>query len=143
MLSQIDPAKVAAYQSTDYIVEAPQGSFVLRIGEASRELQALYAQTGHGSALFITAFNPEGALQGDAMNQAAHEELRSRLDAYADLVFDGEGQGVGENAGWPAEKSFFALGVDRGVSASLGRQARQDAVVWAGADGVPHLLILR
>ncbi len=142
-MSQIDPAKIAAYQGTDYVVDAPQGRFVLRIGEASRELSALYAHTGRDSALFITAFNPEGALQSDALNEAAHDALRISLGAHSDLVFEGDGRGVGENAGWPHEKSFLVLGVDREVSASLGREARQDAVVWAGPDGVPQLVILR
>lgn len=142
-MSAIDPAKIAAYQGTDYAVATPQGPFVLRIGQVSPELQALYAHAGRDSALFITAFNPEGALQSDALNEAAHEKLRQRLGACSALVFEGEGRGAGEHAGWPAEKSFLALGIDRAVAASLGQEARQDAVVWAGPDGVPELLVLR
>jgi hypothetical protein len=142
-LSGIDPAKIAAYQDTDYIVSVRQGHFVLRIGQVSPELQALYAETGQDSAVFITAFNPEGALQADALNQATHEALRNALSALTDHVFEGEGRGTQNNAGWPAEKSFLALGIGQEESARLGRQFRQDAVVRAGADGVPHLLILR
>ena len=142
-MSGIDPAKVAAYQDTDYVVRVRQGQFVLRIGQVSPELQALYAETGQSTAVFITAFNPEGALQADALNQAAHEALRNALSALTDLLFEGEGRGTQDNAGWPAEKSFLALGIDREESARLGRQFRQDAVVRAGPDGVPQLLILR
>ncbi len=142
-MSEIDPAKIAAYQSTDYVIAAPPGPFVLRIGQESCELQALYRRVGRESALFITAYNPEGTLQSEALNEAAHERLRRRLDLYGELVFEGEGRGVGDNAGWPHEKSFLVLGVDRDVAACLGREARQDAVVWAGPDGVPHLVLLR
>lgn len=142
-MSQIDPAKIAAYQSTDYSVDGPRGSFILRIGVASRELLELYAHTGRDSALFITAFNPEGALRDNALNEAAHDALATELGARSDLVFVGEGRGAGEHAGWPAEKSFLALGVDCDDSAILGRQVRQDAVVWAGCDGVPRLILLR
>ncbi len=139
----IDPTKVAAYQDTDYVVRIRSGQFVLRIGQVSPELQALYAETGQGSAVFITAFNPEGALQADALNQAAHEALRNALSALTDRLFEGEGRGTEDNAGWPAEKSFIALGIDRQEFDRLGRQFRQDAVVRAGPDGVPELLILR
>ena len=142
-MSGIDPAKIAAYQDTDYVVRVRQGQFVLRIGQVSPELQALYAETGQSSAVFITAFNPEGALQADALNQAAHEALRTALSALTDLLFEGEGRGTEDNAGWPAEKSFLALGIDQEQSARLGRQFRQDAVVRAGPDGVPELLLLR
>ncbi|MGA1342269.1 MAG: DUF3293 domain-containing protein [Hyphomonas sp.] len=142
-MSAIDAAKIAAYQDTDYHVSVRQNQFVLRIGQVSPDLLALFAETGQGSAVFITAFNPEGTLQADAQNQAAHEALRSALSVLTDFVFEGEGQGTGDNSGWPAEKSFLALGVDREESARLGRRFRQDAVVYSGPDGVPELLILR
>jgi hypothetical protein len=114
-----------------------------RGAHAAPELQALYAETGKTSAVFITAFNPEGALQADALNQAAHEALMNALSALTGLLFEGEGRGTQDNAGWPAEKSFLALGIDREESARLGRQFRQDAVVRTGPDGVPELLLLR
>jgi hypothetical protein len=142
-MSGIDPAKIAAYQDTDYVVRVRSGHFVLRIGQVSPELQALYAETGKSSALFITAFNPEGALQADMLNEAAHDALRNALSVLTDVLFEGEGRGTEDNAGWPAEKSFLALGIDQEESARLGRQFRQDAVVRAGPDGVPQLLILR
>ena len=47
-MSGIDPAKVAAYQDTDYVVRVRSGQFVLRIGQVSPELQALDAGTGQG-----------------------------------------------------------------------------------------------
>lgn len=142
-MSAIDAAKIAAYQDTDYHVRVRQNHFVLRIGRVSPELLALFAETGQGSAVFITAFNPEGALQADARNEAAHEDLRSALGALTGLVFEGEGRGTGDNTDWPAEKSFLALGIDEKESARLGREFRQDAVVHSGPDGVPKLLILR
>lgn len=142
-MSGIDRAKIAAYQDTDYVVRVQQGRFVLRIGQVSPELQALYAETGEDSAVLITAFNPEGARQADALNQAAHEALRGALSALTGLLFEGEGRGTQDNPGWPAEKSFLALGIDREESARLGRQFQQDAVARAGPDGVPELLILR
>ena len=142
-MSSIDPEKIIAYQATDYVVSIRQDHFVLRIGQVSPELRALYAETSKSSAVFITAFNPEGALQANDLNQAAHEALRNELTALTSLVFEGEGRGTQDNAGWPAEKSFLALGIGEEESARLGRRFRQDAIVHAGPDGVPELIILR
>jgi Protein of unknown function (DUF3293) len=44
---------------------------------------------------------------------------------------------------WPPELSFFALGISERAARDLGRRFDQDAVVWAGADAVPRLLLLR
>ena len=53
-------------------------------------------------------------------------------------------EGAGYPAGaWPRELSYFALGIDEGAARQLGRRFDQDAVVWAGADAVPKLLLLR
>ena len=120
-MSGIDPAKIAAYQDTDYVVRVRQGQFVLRIGQVSPELQALYAETGQGSAVFITAFNPEGALQADALNQAAHEALRNALSALTDRLFEGEGRGTQDNAAWPGCQDRFYRGA-RTRAGSFGRR---------------------
>ena len=45
-MSGIGPAKVAACQDNGYVVRVRQGRFVLRVGQLSPELQALYAGTG-------------------------------------------------------------------------------------------------
>ena len=44
---------------------------------------------------------------------------------------------------WPEEKSFLALGVGEDTARKLGNRLHQDAVVWAGLDAVPRLLLLR
>jgi len=41
------------------------------------------------------------------------------------------------------EKSFFALGVDLETAKNLGICYQQNAIVWAGADAVPKLILLR
>lgn len=141
--SVIHPDKIKAYEQTDYRIAWGGRSFVLKIGRASAELQGLYAQTGAASALFITAFNPEGALASDAANAQAHERLRGDLVALRVAHAQGEGVGTDADEDWPAEKSFLALGIERSRAEELGRRYGQDAVVWADADGVPRLLLLR
>lgn len=141
--SVIHPDKIRAYEQTDYRIAWRESAFVLKIGRASAELRALYAQTGTASALFITAFNPLGSMVSDAANAQAHERLRGDLAALGVAHEEGEGVGTDAQEDWPAEKSFLALGVDEARAGELGRRYGQDAVVWADADGVPRLLLLR
>jgi hypothetical protein len=141
--SLVHPDKIRAYMETDYSVAWDGSLFVLRIDRASDRLRALYAQTGAASALFITAFNPEGRLASDGANAEAHRRLREDLAALRIAFAEGEGVGTDTEESWPAEKSFLALGVDKARAEELGRRYGQDAVVWADADGVPRLLLLR
>jgi len=41
------------------------------------------------------------------------------------------------------ERSVFAYGMDKASACALGRQFRQDAIVWVGPDAVPQLVLLR
>jgi Protein of unknown function (DUF3293) len=131
--------KVAAYQSTQYRIGGPEG-FTLRIGTKSDALLQLYRKTGQTCGVFITAFNPFGQAQSAEANEAAHFLLGEDLRGLSRHVIEGAGYPSGD---WPRELSFFALGIDEGAARQLGRRFDQDAVVWAGADAVPRLLLLR
>jgi hypothetical protein len=51
--------------------------------------------------------------------------------------------GFDPSGNWPAEKSFLALGLDLEVSRALGAEFQQNAVLWANADAIPRLILLR
>ncbi|UUZ55406.1 DUF3293 domain-containing protein [Massilia sp. H-1] len=44
---------------------------------------------------------------------------------------------------WPSEPSFLVRGLSLEDASALGRQLRQNAIVWCGADLVPQLILLR
>ena len=140
-MTTIGTSKIDAYLQTDYCVGPSYAPFVLRIGVHSRELESLYQDTRQNCALFITAFNPFGTQQSDEANIAAHERLGQHLQALTKFVIEGEGVDPGRN--WPAERSYLVIGINRDTAILLGQQAHQDAVVWAGPDAVPELLLLR
>ena len=142
-MTSVTAEKIEAYRTTDYMVEISGCFFVLRIGCISNELHNLYKNTSEASALFITAYNPEGSLQSDDENMAAHAALGAYLRSLTPHVFEGEGKGTGDNACWPGEKSFLALGLDHETAVTLGRKLRQDAVVWVGENAIPELLLIR
>lgn len=130
-----------AYEATHYRAGEGLSTIVLRIGQHSPELALRYLVSAEESALFITAFNPLGVAVIDAANESAHAELGEILRAAVATVIDGEG--ADPTGQWPPEKSYLALGVSAEAARELGHHFKQDAVVWAGADATPRLLLLR
>lgn len=139
--SEIRIEKIEAYLATHYRVGIGPETFVLHVGQRSSELGRLYRETGLQGALFITASNPLGRRLDDDANAMAHELLGTRLRNMSTVVI--EGSGSDPNGGWPPESSFLALGIGAEDARRLGRHFRQDAVVWAGNDAIPELLLLR
>ena len=82
----------------------------LRINTRSEVLQWLTTWTGHRCGVFITTHNPLGVRQSQEANDDAHARLAAELkERGMDAI---EGEGVGTDGAWPAEKSFFVFGVD-------------------------------
>ena len=141
MKGVITPEILAAYRNTGYRFGQGAQAITLRIGMRSKALLRLYASSGHYCGVFITASNPLGARQSDADNEAGFARLAAELNGMALTAI--EGAGVDPAGAWPAEKSFFALGVDREAARDLGLRYRQNAIVWTGSDAIPELILLR
>ncbi len=139
--TQVPAAKTDAYRQARYRFGQGDDAITLRIDTRSEALARLYAASGVDCGVFITACNPHGLAQGDAANADAHARVGAELAAAAGRVF--EGAGVGAAGDWPAEPSWFALGVDLESAKALGVRHRQDAIAWAGPDAVPRLVLLR
>ncbi len=139
---------IAAYRSTEYRVAAKakfgSGTITLRIDEYSEPLSRLFAASGHQCAAFITACNPFSAPRSLKENLAACARLRDKLDRHtAGTVRILEGEGYDPYGVWPPEKSFLVLGLNLEASHALGGEFRQNAIVWAGPDAIPGLVLLR
>lgn len=76
----------------------------------------------------------------DAVCAQLRDELISRA-AHPEQIIKGESHDP--SGAWPEEKSFLALGLDLETSQVLGREFGQNAIVWAGADAIPRLILLR
>ena len=143
--TQIHPEKVRAFLATSYRIGHTAQDIVLTIGQRSDRLAALFASSDVDCGAFLTAYNPRGTQQSDAANELAHAELAAQLHGLGqglDLQAI-EGSGSEEGTDWPAEKSYFALGLDLETSKAIGTHFDQDAIVWVGADAVPQLILLR
>jgi hypothetical protein len=141
MQTAISPHKIDAYRTTHYRVGDGAEAFTLRIDIPSNQLRRLYESTGYACGVFITAFNHFGQQQSAHENEAAHSRLGECLRALTARVV--EGVGTDPNGAWPQERSYLALGVDQSAASELGAKFHQDAVVWAGRDAIPRLLLLR
>lgn len=139
--TQIHPDKVRAQLATDYRLGHTDQDIVLTIGQRSERLAALFAVNGVNCGAFLTAYNPQGTIQSDAANAQGHAELASKLQELGLQTI--EGSGSEEGSEWPAEKSYFALGLALEPAKAIGTHFHQDAIVWVGADAIPHLILLR
>lgn len=140
VMTGIDPVLLRKYQQTEYCVYDRGSSFVLDLGRPSNELADLYRERRVATAAFITAYNPCSQPSNDAENAAANTRLRQALKALGAEVMEAVGS---DPAGHWSEPSLLALGLSRAQAESLGKAYRQNAIVFAGADAVPELLLLR
>lgn len=142
--SHVSDQLIAAYRSASYRVESSCETFILHIDQYSEPLARLFAASGHHCAVFVTACNPLGMLQPFEANRAASARLAGRLLQLAGgegRVFAGAGRDLAGT--WPEERSFLVLGLDLDAARALGREFSQNAIVWAGNDAVPRLVLLR
>ena len=139
--TQIHPDKVKAFLATDYRIGHTAQDIVLTIGQRSERLAALLADNGVNFGGFLTAYNPRSTIRPDAANAKAHAQLAAMLK---DLGLQAiEGSGSEEGTDWPAEKSYFALGLGLEAAKAIGTHFDQDAIVCVGPDAVPELILLR
>lgn len=130
---------ITAYRATDYRVLSPS-PFVLKVDQPSKLLQRLYHERGFGSAAIITAWNPFSTRVSDACNEAAQIRLEKVLTARS-IAFI---KAIGEDPSglWPGEVSVLALGLSLDAVKFLGIDFKQNAIVWAGPDATPELILL-
>jgi hypothetical protein len=139
--TQIHPDTVRAFLATDYRLGHSSQDIVLTIGKHSERLAALFADSGVNCGAFLTAFNPRSTIQPNEVNDQAHAQLGAKLQELG--LQAKEGSGSEEGTEWPAEKSYFALGLALEPAKALGTHFDQDAIVWVGPDAIPQLILLR
>ncbi len=137
--SQIPRLTIEAYLATEYRIWG-HWPLVLKIGQASTTLADLYRTHDAIGAAVITAWNPYSQPRPDAENEVSHARLLSELDR---LGFPHQpGHGADPTGQWPPEPSRLVVGVDLTTAALLGRQFKQNGIVWADADATPILVLL-
>ena len=138
--SQIPRATIQAYLETHYQVHGSM-PVSLKIGERNATLDAIHRLNGVESSAFVTACNPFSEPLDEAANAYRQEMLAVELMRHGLPYIEGVGQHP-SNA-WSGEASFLVLGVSVDAAKELGVRFKQNAIVWAGGDAVPQLVLLR
>lgn len=138
--SEVSADRINAYRGTEYQVGRGHDAILLRVDTRSQPLLGLYASSGQRCAVFITAYNPFSQLHGAEANDAANARLRAELERQTNHII--EGAGIDPSGAWPEEQSFLALGMGLEAAKTLGMQFGQNAIVWAGDDAIPRLIML-
>lgn len=139
-VTQIDPQTLRAYRETDYRVLSDT-PFIMHIDEVCHPLATLHTQHGVSCSAFITACNPFSQTFGTQDNLRRQTELGLVLEEMGILCL--HGLGIHPDGIWPGEESFLAPGLELAPACALGRRFAQNAIVWADADTVPRLILLR
>lgn len=137
-LTSIPSQTIRAYKNTEFRVFS-EPNFQLIIGKQNPNIP-VYDDSLVGVA-FITAFNQLGEVLSYEQNQRLHESLCSTVHESGYHFKEGEGADPSEE--WAPEKSLYIEGIPLTTAIQIGNQYRQNAIVWAGADQKPRLVLLR
>lgn len=136
----IDPATLQAYRETEYRVLGTVPA-VLRVGVHCADLAILHRAHHVACSAFITACNPYGQIVSDRLNARQQQALVEEISRRGLAAIPGIG--VHPTGDWRGEASFFVPGLDRDAAIEVGRRFEQNALIWAAADAVPELVVLR
>lgn len=113
------------YLDTMYSVFIDKNQYDIKIGKSiPADINKLINK--EKSAVILTAWNPRSQALPLSENKYRNNELKSNLKNYT--VFKADGQG--EDLSWPAEESFFVLGIEKSEAEILAVKYEQYAYVW-------------
>lgn len=142
--TQLAPSLLQAYLETEYGVASSNESvadFNLKVGAVSAHLLTLHKRQGVECSAYITPCNPLGESLCAVENESRLTAFRAQLHKRSLLWL--EGVGAHSDGQWPGEPSFLVLGLSLESAKLLAKEQAQNAFVWVGKDGVPHLVLLR
>jgi Protein of unknown function (DUF3293) len=98
------------------------------------------AEHALNTAAYITAYTPYSQHCTQEENRLANDALHEHLGNRAFALFDAEGADpTGE---WLSEPGFLVLGLELEDARGVGVFFRQNAIVSAGQDALPQLVML-
>lgn len=137
----MDRVMEGLYRSALYRVDAIP-PFVLRVGQYSDALNALFLDKKCQSAAFLTACNPMGVNISDTLNRQAQQELTSDIRDLGFASTAAIGLDSTADSDWPGEPSLFVPGLSKHHAMRLGAKYLQLAIVWCPSTSVPELVVL-
>lgn len=134
----IDGALKALYAATDFVIFDQGGDWVIKVGRAAPEIDALLDRYDSTSAGIVSAWNPRSTLLPPAENAARHSALMNLLNARKLPFLLGEGRDtVGD---WIPEAECIVFGVTAAEGLELARAFDQYAIVFLERGKAPRLI---
>lgn len=128
----------AIYLDTVYESKIDGESIKIRIDAEEQALSRLLVNFQRKSYAFITAYNPMSRETSVDENLQNQKNLKSALLGLRYVVYDGVGRG--SDPALAPEPSFLVLGISFDMARALGREFRQQAIIY-GRMGEPAKLI--
>lgn len=139
--ANLDQGLVESYLNTSYWTELillDDSGANIRVGQPHpHDIQRQLEEYDIQCYAFLTAWNPGSQPLDQWHNRWRNLSLEMELQPLCRLVR--RGLGIGTNNDWPAEESFWALGLPVAKAVELGRQFGQNAIVIWQKGGVPEL----
>lgn len=126
-----------AYRATTYRVFLPPGICALRVNQPAETLRGWLEMAGASQFAILTAHNPGSQRLDAAHNLMRQQALQQDVLRRGYLMFPAEN--VSDGAGWPVEESCCVIGMALAEADQLAYQYGQNALVFGGKDGIPHL----
>src|ERR1700686_1376496 len=106
-----------AYRRTTYLAHTPNGDIRINPGRRSPALDGLLNERRIREWAYVTAYNPASRRLAEEENVRRQQELVDAVRESGLAFLDGEG--IGEDAGWPAEPSILILGIESDAARAL------------------------
>ena len=139
-MSNIKQELLDSYTEANYHVYA-NPSFILKIGQSSKELRKLLTHLNVEFAAFITAFNPYSNELELFENRLRNKKLEGKIQSLALYYIKGDGR-CGDS-GEVGEESFLVFGLSKKQAIKLGTESQQNAIVVCETNATPSLLLLK
>lgn len=117
------------YLDTTYIVYIDGQQHDIQIDHAiPNAIQQLFNTTQEISACIITAWNPRSLPLSTIENKQRNRTLLDSLKEKKYSVYTALGQG--KDSAWPAEESYFILGISKQKADLFSTEYEQYAYIW-------------
>jgi hypothetical protein len=135
----IDQHTLQAYLETTYVTKKPELS--IKIGEINRALNIFLFDNNCFFWAFVSAYNPYSSILSDDENELLHKELIEKVKSMK-LRYC-EGAGIPSDESWKAEKSLLILDISKKDAIALGKEYKQNAIVFGKLNQAPELVFCK
>jgi len=120
---------VRAYLNTRYSVYFAGETYIVKVSEPPvKGMSALLEKNDIHYGAILTAWNPRSHKTTAVENKKQNDALSRYLIKNNFIYYDALGEG--QDSSWPAEESFFIIGISKEKAESLALEYKQNAYIW-------------